>query len=72
MYMIVLSILYNFHEFLIGVRDVGVTVGDDLVQLTEVVEVGLVYAADLAHTHSVYHVWGYINIKWAHQVREVS
>lgn len=61
--MIIFSILYNFHEFLIGVGDFRMAVSDDLVQFTKVVEVGLVYAADLAHTHSVYHVWGYINIR---------
>lgn len=72
MYMIVLSILYNFHEFLIGVRDVGVAVGDDLVQFTEVVEVGLVYAADLAYADAVYHGKGYINIKGVHRIIEVS
>lgn len=55
MYVIVLSILYNFHHFLIGVRDVGMPVGDDLAQPSEVVGVGLVDSADLADTHSVYH-----------------
>lgn len=58
--MIVLSILYNFHQVLIWMRDVGMAMGDYLVQSSEVICVGLVHSADLADTHSVYHASGII------------